>query len=127
MIAIDVSSEVPLVDQIVTAIRESIARGHLAQGAEVPSARQLADDLGIHWNTVARAYRVLADDGLLFVARGRRTLVKPTERPAASAKPARDSIRASVREIMTTARLAGFDENQIKRLIDEEIHRWNPA
>lgn len=66
-----VDSSVPLEEQVREQIREAIARGEVVAGDPLPSVRQLAGDLGIHWNTVARAYRRLRDEGLLVVGRGR--------------------------------------------------------
>lgn len=125
MIQIDLAGSEPIVDQIAASVREAIARGVLKPDDELPSTRQLGSDLGIHWNTVARAFRILADEGLLVVGRGRRTYVRSRgHRPASEAKPVRESIRASVREILTSARLAGLDADQVKKLVDDEMRRW---
>lgn len=107
------------------ALRQAIAAGNLAPGQELPSARQLAGDLSIHWNTVARAYRTLADEGLLVVVQGRRAHVRPpSERPRVDARQAREEIRDQLREVLTRARLAGPPSRDFLKLINEEIRRW---
>jgi GntR family transcriptional regulator len=62
---------VPVYRQIVDAIRAHIVAGRLTPGTKLPTVRELAASLGIHFNTVAEAYRVLADEGFLSIE-GRR-------------------------------------------------------
>jgi GntR family transcriptional regulator len=61
----------PVYRQIVDAIRAHCVAGRLVAGAKLPTVRELAASLGIHFNTVAEAYRVLADEGFLVIE-GRR-------------------------------------------------------
>jgi DNA-binding transcriptional regulator YhcF (GntR family) len=70
-ITLDQSSPEPLSEQLSTAIAERIRRGSLAPGTRLPTVRALAGDLELAPNTVAKAYRVLEDQGLI-VGRGRR-------------------------------------------------------
>lgn len=70
-IAIDISSNIPLYEQIAGEIRALLVAGELAPGAPLPTVRQLAMDLNVHHNTVANAYRILAEEGWLELRRGR--------------------------------------------------------
>ena len=56
--------------QIVDAIRMQVTTGDLAQGAQVPSVRGLAQQLGINPNTVAKAYTTLTSEGWLESRQG---------------------------------------------------------
>ncbi|MGZ4152208.1 MAG: GntR family transcriptional regulator [Actinomycetota bacterium] len=69
-IAIDPVSAVPVSEQLVARLRTAIERGRPAPGERLPPVRELASDLGLAPNTVAKAYRALERDGYL-VARGR--------------------------------------------------------
>jgi DNA-binding transcriptional regulator YhcF (GntR family) len=69
-IAIDPLSAVPVSEQLVTRLRTAVERGRPAPGERLPPVRELAADLGLAPNTVAKAYRALERDGYL-VARGR--------------------------------------------------------
>ncbi|SDY95645.1 transcriptional regulator, GntR family [Micromonospora pattaloongensis] len=62
---IDPGSAVAPYEQIRTQIAALAAAGHLAAGARLPTVRQLADELGLAVNTVARAYRELEQAGLV--------------------------------------------------------------
>ncbi len=71
MIRIDLNAPEPLGEQIRSEIRDAIARGETRPGESLPTVRQLAADLGINLNTVARAYRLLESEGLVTTIRGR--------------------------------------------------------
>ena len=69
MLSVRLDSPVPIGEQILAGIRALIALGTLNPGDELPPVRQLAGDLGVNLNTVARAYRALESDGLVRTAR----------------------------------------------------------
>jgi DNA-binding transcriptional regulator YhcF (GntR family) len=64
-IQIDADSPVPPYEQVRLRIAELAAEGRLAAGTKLPPVRQLATDLGLAANTVARAYRELEQAGLV--------------------------------------------------------------
>ena len=112
MITIDLDSTVPLTDQIVAAIRLAIAGRHVVTSDELPSVRQLASDLCVNFNTVARAYRALEASGLVRSARGRGTRViadVELDAPAALGRSL-DALTAALAD----ARLAGIDRTQLE-------------
>lgn len=63
-------------------MRILLVGGKLAPGSELPSVRRLALDLGVHFNTVAEAYRTLADEGWLDLRHGRGATVIERDAPA---------------------------------------------
>ena len=70
MFAINPSDPAPIWRQIEEGVRRLIALGALKPGAAVPSVRDLARDLRVNPNTVARAYQRLTDSGVLAVLFG---------------------------------------------------------
>jgi GntR family transcriptional regulator len=78
---IDPDDPTPLYAQLEWAIRAAIARGELAEGDRLPTVRQLAVDLRINANTVARVYAELERKGVLETRRGVGSFVAPL-RPA---------------------------------------------
>ena len=70
-IRFDPTSSVPAVRQIVDGIRVLLVDGQLQAGAALPSVRRMAIELGVHFNTVADAYRELAAEGWLDLKHGR--------------------------------------------------------
>jgi GntR family transcriptional regulator len=75
IVRIDLASAVPAYVQISAQLRALLVSGELAPGSKLPPVRQLALDLGVHHNTVALAYRTLADEGWLDLRRGRGAVV----------------------------------------------------
>lgn len=80
-IQVDFRSGQPIYLQIVEQVQRLIAGGHLQPGDQLPTVRQLATDLRVNFNTVARAYRTLDEAGLISTQLGRGTYVweTPTE------------------------------------------------
>lgn len=72
---VDTDSPVPIYEQITDGIQRLIREGKLAAGTPLPSVRQLATDLEINPNTVARAYRLLEKDDILETLRRRGTRI----------------------------------------------------
>src|SRR5690349_2061367 len=68
---VDTRSPTPIYAQLDRAIRASIATGALQPGMQLPTVRQLAVDLAVNANTVARVYAQLERDGILETRRGR--------------------------------------------------------
>src|SRR5688500_2331826 len=75
-ISVDPSEREPLHVQIAGGIRTNIADGTLDEGEKLPSARELADDLGVNIHTVLRAYKQLTEEELLEMRPGRGTVVR---------------------------------------------------
>ncbi len=77
IIKIDPSSDEPLYRQLRTQIIIGLATGQLELGEQLPSVRQLADELGMNMMTVSKAYSALKDEGYLIT--DRRTGTKVAE------------------------------------------------
>jgi len=94
MFSVDPSDPTPIYAQLDRAIRAAIATGHLATGDRLPTVRQLAVDLRVNANTVAKVYAELERSGVLATQRGVGTFVRdPGDNPAAK-QSARDKERA---------------------------------
>lgn len=80
-IKLDFRSDVPLYLQIAHQVEQLVAKGDLKLGDQIPTVRELATELRINFNTVARAYRVLDETRLISTQRGRGTYIweEPTE------------------------------------------------
>lgn len=119
MITIDLNSATPIGDQILGEIRRLIALGSLMPGQELPPVRQLAADLGINLNTVARAYRSLETDGLVSTARGRGTRITSSrEQSRGSRSVAVQRVRDALGHALADAKLAGLSESQTREMVD---------
>ncbi len=119
MLTIDLESAVPLTDQIVRGLRGALAERRLAVGDDLPTVRQLAGDLGVNFNTVARAYRSLEASGLVRSLRGRGSWVVAVSEsdPERAASTARSAVRAALAD----ARLSGLIRADVEALVSSEL------
>jgi GntR family transcriptional regulator len=83
---IDLDSGTPAYRQIIDGLRILLVSGELAPGSELPPIRRIALDLGVHFNTVAEAYRILAEEGWLDLRHGRGATVVRRDAPAENAR-----------------------------------------
>ena len=73
--AIDPADRTPLHAQLERGIKAAIATGRLAMGEQLPTVRQLAVDLRVNANTVAKVYAYPEREGMLETRRGVGTFV----------------------------------------------------
>ena len=108
MFAINPADPVPIWRQIEEGVRRLINLGALHPGAAVPSMRDLARDLRVNPNTVARAYTRLIESGVLTVKRGEGTYV--AEQPSQPKKSERnDALRDGATRYAGTAIALGAE------------------
>jgi DNA-binding transcriptional regulator YhcF (GntR family) len=107
-VRIDLDSTVPTYRQIVDALRAHLVDGQLTPGDLLPSVRRLALELGIHFNTVAQAYRELADEGWLHLKHGRRAIVLPRCVPPSASRGTQRHFERRLRELVAEMRAGGL-------------------
>ena len=71
MIKVDTSSFIPIYEQVKIQIKRRVGLGILKPSQILPSIRDLASDILINPNTVARAYRELEREGLIYTRKGK--------------------------------------------------------
>jgi GntR family transcriptional regulator len=76
-ITINTNAPEPVYEQIVRQIQAAVTAGALPPGTSLPPVRQLASDLVLNRNTVARAYRALEEQGVIRTAGRKGTFVRP--------------------------------------------------
>lgn len=116
MIAVDLSSRVPIYRQIVERITELVLLGVWPDGTQLPSVRSLALELGTNPNTIQKAYQELESRGIIRSAAGRGSFVAGRE---AAQGILRAQAESSLREAAQKAVLAGLTREEAARLIDE--------
>lgn len=111
---IDLASSIPAVRQIADGLRLLLVNGELKPGMQLPSVRRLGTDLGVHFNTVAEAYRTLAAEGWLEIARrgGARVVARKTPRAGAGEAA---GFERRLRELIADGQARGFPRNRIAR------------
>ena len=87
VIGVDGAGRVPLATQIARQITQQVATGRIAVGSHLPPMTDLARQVGVNVHTVRAAYRQLAEDGIVSMARGARTRVLGYDRRLAAGAP----------------------------------------
>lgn len=119
VVALEASSQDPVYEQIARQIRSRIVSGELAPGASLPAVRTLASDLGVNLNTVARAYRFLADQGFVRIRdRSGAEVAAPAARPDALAG---DRLKSELSEVLARMRQVGLSPDELRTLAEREI------
>jgi len=119
-LSLDRASPVPLYHQIAEALRYRIATGKLARGEALPSVRDAAELWSVNMHTVRRAYRALADEGLLAVDGARGSRVAGAVRRGA----VDSSVQAFVERTVRQARERhGLGPRELSHL----LANWSPA
>ena len=122
VLQIDLGSALPAYEQILSGLRALLVAGKFRAGDLLPTVRQLALDLGVHHNTVAEAYRLLAVEGWLDLRRGRGATVIDRPRPAASPE-AHAQFAQRLEELVAKAIAEGLREDVIARELDSISRR----
>jgi GntR family transcriptional regulator len=109
---IDTAHPTPLYHQLERAIRFAIATGRLVVGDQLPTVRQLAVDLRINANTVAKVYLELEREGVVETRRGVGTFVKARPAGAAHEKDRERELRELEDHFLSTAARLGFSAKE---------------
>ncbi len=123
MIRIDTTNGVPIYLQIVEQIKRSVALGRLKPEESLPSVRQLALDLTINPNTVARAYLELEHEGVICKRQGQGTFVSPRA-VEASRRERHKIVSALFEKAIIEAVNSGMTAAEIEETYHQLIHRY---
>ena len=113
---VDPSGVEPPFEQVRRQIAEGAAKGHLAPGHKLPTVRQLAADLGLANNTVARAYRELEADGVIETHGRKGTFI-------ASSKLGKFEANAAAHTYAQAARRQGLSLDEAIRVVEKNWPR----
>ena len=121
---VDPRNGLAIYEQVVRQVKFAIANGALKSGELVPSVRELARELAINPNTVARAYRELQDGGVLKAVRGTGLSVA-----AGAGRRCRGErlklIRERLRQVFLEAKLSELDRGELRKLVEEELDSFD--
>jgi GntR family transcriptional regulator len=117
---IDLSNGLAIYQQVVRQVKFAVAGGVLKVGEMVPSVREVARELTINPNTVARAYRQLQADGVLESVRGMGLQVAPgAERRCRDERV--EMIRERLRQVLVEAKQSRLEADRLRALIEGEL------
>ncbi len=118
---LDLRSRTPIYAQIVEQIQALLNGGKLQPGDQLPTIRELASQLGVNFNTVARAYHILDESGIISTQHGRGSYI--LDRPeAAKSQPLQgDALDRLTRRYLSAATRLGYDFETIRERMEEHL------
>ncbi len=123
-IEIDLISKIPIYVQIIDQIKHMIAIGSLKPGDQLSTVRQLATDLRVNFNTIARAYRLLDEEGLISTQHGRGTFILPPPSQENGERLRRQDIEWLTRHYLNEAAGLDYSAEEVKVILDRHINQW---
>ncbi len=120
--SIDPDDDVPIYEQIVRQVKLAVADGVLVGGQMLPSVRQLAGQLAINSNTIARAYQDLQTDLVLESLRGRGMIVR-RDAIKRCTKARNTLVGDAVRGVLRDALSGGMTGDELRELFEAELER----
>lgn len=122
MLQLDRHDPRPVYEQVVDGLEQLIARGILAEDAQLPSVRQLAMELSINPNTVQKAYADLLNRGIIYSVKGRGNFVSGG---SGIRETLLRNIRDEMLDLLRQAKSLGATGDELEELmhsISEVIH-----
>jgi len=123
-LSLDFRSGLPIYIQIVNQVEQQVSGGILKPGAQLPTVRALASELRINFNTVARAYRLLDEAGVISTQQGRGTyiLVKPP--PEVERRLRRETLEALARQYIGEGKRLNFSDAELNQMVKDQLKSW---
>ena len=119
IVTIDARDRTPIYAQLERALRAAIATGRVTAGDQLPTVRQLAVELKINANTVARVYAELERAGVIETRRGVGSFIAAPPDRARSPREHDRRLRAFVTRVLADADAVGFSLDELIAVLEE--------
>jgi len=120
VVTIDTRDKTPIYAQLERGLRAAMTTGRLKPGDQLPTVRQLAVELSVNANTVARVYAELERAGAIETRRGVGSFVTATAEKARPPKEHEKRLRAFVTRVLSEAGTHGFSVREVVEGLREE-------
>jgi len=124
--SIQTGSAEPIYRQLVEHVRRRVASGQLRAGDEIPSVRELAQQLAVHPMTISKAYSLLETEGLLERRRGLAMRVAPQHQRAQSAASRIELLRPALARAAAEARQLQLPSHTALKLFEDILNENDP-
>ena len=121
---IDLTNHTPIYLQIMSQVKHAVASGALAPGDQLPTVRQLAADLRVNFNTVARAYRQLDEEGIISTQHGRGTFILEPASEQDSVRLRQQDLALLAQYFVEEARKLEFSPDEVRRQFEDQLAQW---
>jgi GntR family transcriptional regulator len=121
---LDFRSGLPIYVQIINQIEQQVSGGILQPGYQLPTVRGLAAELRINFNTVARAYRLLDEAGLISTQQGRGTYIMEKAPPEVEKRLRRETLEALARQYIGEGKRLNFSDADLSQMVRDQLKSW---
>ena len=121
---IDFRSGIPIYLQVVERIKERLAAGQLRPGDQLPTVRSLAMELRVNFNTIARAYRIMDDSGIISTQQGRGTFILELPSPEVSESIRQKALQELTRRYLADAERLGVSPEELEEVLNKQVRQW---
>jgi GntR family transcriptional regulator len=123
-IEIDLTSKIPIYVQIIDQVKHMIATDELRPDDQLPTVRQLATDLRVNFNTIARAYRMLDEEGLISTQHGRGTYILPISSDKNGEILRQEDLDWLTRHYFNEVAQLGYSAEKVRQILERYIQLW---
>lgn len=109
--------------QVINQVKRAVASGLMKEGDQLPSVRELALELTVNPNTVAKAYQELERDGVIKTIRGVGTFVAQKDLKIVFEERYKN-LKAAVDKLLIEAHHLGFGFDEVRTTLNERIRDW---
>jgi GntR family transcriptional regulator len=120
-IELDFRSGIPIYVQIVEQIKHQVDTGGLKPGDQLPTVRQLATDVRVNFNTIARAYRLLDEAGFISTQHGRGTYILGPVENGDPDQLRHAALEALTRRFLREAAILGCTLEEAREMVRAQI------
>ena len=121
LLRLDSADPAPIYLQIERAIRAGIATGRLPKGHQLPTVRQLAVELKVNANTVAKVYSDLEREGVVETRRGVGTFIAEPSAPFPRQRGNRQALRELAARVLQDAAARGFSRDEFLAELQQQL------
>ena len=118
---VDLTSHRAIYLQVMSQVKQAIASGELKPGDQLPTVRQLADELEVNFNTVARAYRLLDEEGIISTQHGRGTYILKAMIKHRRDRSSSNDLEKLAENFLGEAQEMGFSFSEIRKLLEKKL------
>ena len=121
---IDFRSGIPIYLQVVERIKERLAAGQLKPGDQLPTVRSLALELRVNFNTIARAYRIMDESGIISTQQGRGTYILELPLPEVAESIRLKALEDLTQRYITDAERLGISPEELDEVLNKKVAHW---
>ena len=121
---IDFRSGIPIYLQVVERIKEQLSAGQLKPGDQLPTVRSLALELRVNFNTIARAYRIMDESGIISTQQGRGTYILELPAPEVAESIRLKALEDLTQRYITDAERLGISPEELDEVLNKKVAHW---